>query len=131
MSCKHFAFYSECVMFNNIEHCQKINYARLSNEKPFDHITRFFPMIYIYTNLEQLYLYLPDEDQLNILPAIVPNLKKLHIILKTARYVDLNWLSKLNKLETCSIERKYSIVDFHKKIFIVYCSANLWNCNRS
>jgi hypothetical protein len=91
-----------------------IESVRLSNEKPFDHITRFFSMIDRYINLKKLYLYLPNENQLEILPSIVPNLCELYIILKTAKFIDIKWFSFLKKLEICSIERKYSILKiFH------------------
>jgi hypothetical protein len=63
-------------------------------------------MISVYTNLKKLYLDLPNQNQLESLPSIVPNLEGLHIILKNARFIDIKWLSFLKKLETCFIERK-------------------------
>lgn len=130
MSYSQIRFYCEQIVFNNIEHCQKINSLILSNEKPFDHIARFFPIINLYKNLKKLHLYLPNENQLEILPFIIPNLCELYIILKNAKSINIKWLSSLKKLERCSIERKYSIFHFHQ-IFVFYFSSNIWNRNRS
>jgi len=109
MSYRQFIFYYEQISFNNIEHCRKIDSLILSNEKSFNQIERFFSIIDLYINLKKLYLYSPNENQLEILSLVVPNLYELYIIFKNEKCTNIKWLSSLKKLEICSIDRKYSI----------------------
>lgn len=126
MSYCQFIFYYEHV-FNDIEHRQSIDSLILSYEKPFDQIERFFPIIYVYTNLKKLHLHSPNGSQLEILPSIVPNLCELYVILKNAKSHNIKWLTSLKKLKTCSIERKYSSFVILIKYSIVSFSSNLWH----
>jgi len=105
MSYRQFIYYCKYISFNNIEHCRKIDSLIISNEKPFNQIEKFFPIIDRYVNIKILYLYSPNKNQLEILPLILPNLSQLYIIIKTEKFTNINWLSSLKKLEKCSINR--------------------------
>jgi hypothetical protein len=110
MSYGQFTFYCKHILVNNTDHCQNIRSLILTNEKPFKQIERFFPTVYIYTNLKKLYLYSPNINQLQILSFVLPNLSDLHIILKNEKLKNINWLSSLKKLERCSINCWYFIL---------------------
>lgn len=105
MSYRNFIFYYENILFKNI-HIPKIEILILSNEKPFNHMKRFFRFINFYINLKKLYLYSPTMKQVEILSIIVPNLTELYINLKNITFTNIKWLSSLKKLEICSIECK-------------------------
>ena len=106
MSYRHWIFYNQDVVYNNIEHCSRIQTLKLSNEKPFDHLTKFLPLIDLYVNLRRLDLKYPTVEHLQLLPAFVPNLSQLYIVLDNVKPVPITWLSSLRQLEKCSIEGK-------------------------
>ena len=117
MSYRYWTFYHHDVIFNNPEHGANIQGLTISSQKPFDQITRFFTSIDSFPNLRRLDLKSPNQEHVEILPTILPNLSHLSIMIPNARSFHLRWLPSLRKLETCSIEGKYFLYFLPPKSF--------------
>lgn len=130
MTFRHFQYYRENILSNNIRHCENITMIKLSNEKSFDEIDHFFSRsISLYPNLKKLYLYLPNENYLKDLPKIVPNLTELYLIPEKQQLSNIDWLSKMKNLKICSITRMTNSLIPNSITLVLFSSQRSWHRN--
>lgn len=123
MSYRHFRYYCENILPKNSHHCEKIFSIKLSNEKPFNQIDKFFHFLSFYPNLKQLYLYSSNDCHLKLLPSLVPNLQELHVDSEKDLLSSIQWMSSMKTLEKCSINRmknQLELVVIRKLIILIF-----------